>query len=407
MARSPWIALDTEFLSQRSYRPRLCLIQIALADGGSALIDPLAPSLDMAALHAHINNPNILKIMHAGKQDMAILYHINGVPARPVFDTQIAAMMCGMGQDLSLKALVHKVTGKVIDKADQQSDWSQRPLKKRQMVYALNDVLYLPPVYTALRRRLEESGRLQWLEEECANVLGTPENYTIAPQDAWKRLRLSGAIIARCQPRQWTLITDLAAWREAVAANRNIARGHILHDDDLLAIAAKPQQLKTILCPPHPEMTPRRGRGHSGKDSGDHRRRESRNHHAAIQDVIDASAKKEPLPVPAKMAQGAEHDAMVALFQALLQIRCTQHHITRGLVANRKDLESLARGDNDTPVLHGWRRHIFGADALRIRNGEIALSIRHQKMTVIETKNPPAAPRQNRSRPPQEKSGKQ
>ncbi|MGC8476399.1 MAG: ribonuclease D [Acetobacteraceae bacterium] len=359
-----FVTVDTEFMRERTYYPELCLVQL----GGAsevAVIDPLAPGLDLAPLGALFADPNVLKVFHAARQDVEIcVLRWDAVPT-PLFDTQVAAMVAGFGDQAGYDTLVQQLAGGQIDKAHRFSDWSARPLSPAQLAYAAADVTWLRPVYETLRARLEAEGRIEWVAEEMA-VLTDPATYRTDPETAWQRLR------PRSTNRRFLgLLRALAAWREREAQRVNIPRGRVLKDETLLELAAT--------APDQPEALARaRGitRGFAEGRMG-----------AGLLEAIAAARAEPEAALPAAPPPGpAERPspALVALLKVLLAAACERHHVAPKLVAAAEDLDRLAAGqDAGLAVLHGWRRTVFGADALALREGRIALGVAGREVRVI------------------------
>ena len=361
----PFVTVDTEFMRERTYYPELCLVQL----GGAAevaVIDPLAPGLDLAPLGALFADPTVLKVFHAARQDIEICVLRWGAVPAPLFDTQVAAMVAGFGDQVGYDTLVQQLAGGQIDKAHRFSDWSARPLSPAQLAYAAADVTWLRVVYQGLRARLEADGRLDWVAEEMA-VLTDPATYRADPETAWQRLR------PRSTNRRFLgQLRALAAWREREAQRVNIPRGRVLKDETLLELAAT--------APDQPEALARaRGitRGFAEGRMG-----------AGLLAAI-AAARAEPdaalPPAPVLPTAGERPSpALVALLKVLLAAACERHHVAPKLVAVAEDLDRLAAGQDDgLAVLHGWRRVVFGADALALRAGRIALGVAGRDVRVI------------------------
>ena len=362
---SPYITVDTEFMRDRTYYPQLCLVQIAGSDEAAA-IDALAPGLDLAPLIALMDRRDILKVFHAGRQDVEIFYLLSGRVPAPMFDTQIAAMVCGFGESVGYDTLVAKLTGAHIDKSSRFTDWSLRPLTERQTKYAISDVTHLRTVYEKLSHRLERSGRAAWLEEEMA-VLADPATYSTAPEEAWLRLKPRST-----SGRFLVVLKALAAWRETEAQRRNLPRNRVLRDEALTEIAAH-----------HPanadELARTRGlsRGFA----------EGRMGEAILATVAQALALPEaewPAPPP-RVELPRDMGAVVELLKVLLKMQCDVHNVAAKLVASSADIELIA-ADDDAAVraLRGWRREVFGEAALKLKRGEVALGLEGKALKLIE-----------------------
>lgn len=351
----PFVAVDTEFIRERTYWPKLCLVQVAV-EGNAAAIDALAPNLDMAPLFDLMRDKRVLKVFHSPGQDLSLFHTVmQGVPA-PIYDTQTAAMVCGFGEQPAYATLVESLLGARVDKASQMTDWSRRPLTDRQIDYALSDVTHLVHLYGILTGKLDEMGRTDWVEQELAALL-EPSSYVADPNDQWRRVRLR-----RPSRRALAVLREVAGWREKVAQERDRPRAWIIRDDSLAEIAAN--QPTTVADLERVRgVNPRFAEGPDGQ--------------AIIEAVTRAiESKPDTWPeVPSRNGSSDVSDTLVALLQALLKIRADQNQVATGLVANRRDLELIAMDDNaDVRALTGWRRAVFGEDALRLKHGEIGIT---------------------------------
>ena len=356
LSRHAYVTVDTEFLREQTFWSKLCLIQMAGPES-EYLVDPIAPGLDLAPFYALMADRNIEKVFHAGRQDVEIVYVQAGVIPTPLFDTQVAAMVCGFGDSISYVNLVKRITGADLDKSSRFTDWSRRPLSEQQLVYALGDVTHLREVYHHLKRELTKSGRTDWLTEEMAD-LTTAQTYIQNPEDAWQRLKVR--VKSR---RAFGVLMELAAWRERLAQAQDVPRARILRDEALYDIAnqaptdtAKLGELRTLSD----------GFARSG------RARE-------IVEVVKlglARDQKTVPPLPKGQAISAEAAALVELLKVLLKSLAAQKGVASRLIANGDDLERIATEDNpDIPALKGWRHELFGETALSLKRGEIALAI--------------------------------
>ena len=360
-----YLTVDTEFLRDATYWPVLCLVQIATADDAFA-IDPMADGMDLTPLFEVLTNPKVLKVFHAARQDMEILYHLAGAMPTPIMDTQVAAMVCGFGDQVGYERLVTEVTGSRLDKVSRFTDWTRRPLTERQLRYALDDVVYLRPVYEALVARLEENGRRHWLTDEMA-ILTDPNTYNINPRDAWRRLRTRSS-----EPRFLSILREVAAMREAEAQRRNIPRTRILKDDALLEIAAQSPQATSEL-----DRLRAVPKGTSKSKLGD-----------AIVTAVQtglAVPKNQRPSLPPKPATDRALMPTVELLKVLLKYCCESAGVAQKLLASSDDLEALAADDNaDTPVLSGWRYEIYGKQALDLKHGRLGLTLDGERITLLE-----------------------
>src|SRR5579863_8745542 len=353
LAHAPYLALDTEFLRDQTYYPRLCLIQVA-APRVEGIIDPLAAGLDLTPFYDLIRRPHTVKVLHAARQDIEIFCQQGGVLPNPLFDTQIAAMVCGFGDAASYETLARKIAHVEIDKSARFTDWSHRPLSKRQLEYALADVTHLRVIYEWMKAKLEKTGRSAWVAEEVA-ALQDPALYRLDPDQAWKRLKPRTT-----NKRFLAVLAALAAWREREAQARDIPRGRILKDEALTEIAAHPPEtpkaLERIRAVPKGFANSRLGKG--------------------LMDALEAgrhSAPPEGGPTHTPSRRRREPSpAVIDLLKTLLRLRAEAAHVAPRLIANADEIERLAAGeDDDLPALHGWRHEVFGKDAIALRKGEL------------------------------------
>jgi ribonuclease D len=360
-----FVTVDTEFMRERTYYPELCLVQLA-GTHDVAVVDAQAPGIDLAPLGVLLAKPDVVKVFHACRQDVEIfLLLFDAVPAN-LFDTQVAAMVAGFGDQVGYDSLVQSLTGGHIDKTHRFSDWSARPLTKAQVEYAAADVTYLRTVYEKLSARLAVEGRGDWVAQEMA-VLAQPDTYRVDPAKAWERLKLRTN-----NRRQIALVQAIAAWREREAQRINIPRGRLLKDEQIPEIAGLAPETAEALT---------RARGISaGFASG----KSGISLLAAIAEAKamgDADLPKVERPRDAPRAS----PALVALLKVLLNAASEQNNVAPRLVAGSEEIEALALDETaPNPILEGWRREMFGEDALRLIRGEIALSTRGKKIKIIE-----------------------
>jgi ribonuclease D len=363
-AKADFITVDTEFMRDSTYWPKLCLVQV----GGPeevAGIDPLAPGIDLAPLYELLDNHDILKVFHSARQDMEIFYLAMERLPRPIFDTQVAAMVCGFGESVGYDTLVGKLTGARIDKASRFSDWSRRPLKKQQIDYALSDVIHLRPVYEKLRDKLEKNGRTAWLDEEMA-VLTAPGTYRLEPETAWQRLK------TRSHDRRYlAVLREVAAWRETEAQRRDVPRNRVVRDEQIYDIAAhRPAGAE--------ELAHTRG---LSRDAA--RGRIGQAILAAVEKGLAVPEADCPHPPP-RTERPAGLGPVIDLLKVLLKMKAEKHQVAQKLVASSADLEMLAADDEAAvPALHGWRREIFGTDALALKHGRLALSAKGKRVKLV------------------------
>ena len=364
LAASRYITVDTEFMRDTTFWPRLCLVQVASSDEAAA-IDAMAPDIDLAPLFALMRDPGVLKVFHAARQDIEIFYHLDGHVPSPVFDTQVAAMVCGFDDQAGYEKLVAKLARASIDKAQRFTDWARRPLTRRMYDYAISDVTHLRVVYEKIAARLERDGREGWLAEEMG-TLTDPATYRLDPADAWLRVKTRLR-----KPRQLAVLREVAGWREAEAQRRDVPRNRVLREEALNEIAAQEPRTREELW-----KLRSLSRGHIGKDSADAL--------LAIVAEVRAAAPstypKERKPAPAANHAGPSAD----LLKVLLKLRCEENDVAQKLVASADDIEAIARDDGaEVRALRGWRREIFGEDALALKHGRIALGIENGSIRVI------------------------
>ena len=358
------MAVDTEFMRETTFWPILCLIQMATPDV-EVIVDPLAPGLDLAPFYALMMDEAVVKVFHAARQDIEIVFAQTGKVPRPVFDTQIAAMVCGFNESVSYVNLVKKVTGLDLDKSSRFTDWSRRPLTQGQLTYALGDVTHLRDVYHYLVAEMADGRRTEWVAEEMAELEQTA-TYETLPEDAWKRLKL------RVKNRKaLAILIELAAWRERLAQSQNVPRGRILRDEALFDVANqapntvdKLSELRTL-------------------SDGFARSARAKEILDAVKRGVDRDPKTvPPLDNPAPMS--AEANATVELLKVLLKAAAARHRVAPRLIADTDELEQIA-SENAPAVrtLSGWRRIVFGEDALRLKRGELALTLKRGEVVAI------------------------
>lgn len=364
LATEEFVTVDTEFMRERTYWPELCVVQLA-GEHEVAVIDAQEPGLDLAPLAALLANQNVMKVFHAARQDIEIFVLRFGDVPRPLFDTQIAAMVAGFGEQVGYDALVAALAGGAIDKAHRFSDWSARPLSASQIDYAAADVTHLRTVYMRLCARLRQEGRLDWVAEEMAE-LGDPALYRADPDAMWERLR------PRSNNRRYLgMVRALAAWREREAQRINIPRQRLLRDETLLEIAATAPDSADTLA---------RARGISRGFA------EGRSGTSLLAAVAAAKAVPDhALPAAPRARDGARPSpALVALLKVLLAAKCEDHHVAARLVASSEDIDRLAGEDApDVRALHGWRRDVFGEDAMALKQGRMALGVSGRRIRLI------------------------
>jgi len=365
LSKSDFITVDTEFLRDHTYYPKLCLIQVA-SDDEAHCIDPLAHGIDLSPLFELFEDESVLKVMHACRQDMEIFYQIMGKLPSPIFDTQIAAMVCGFGDSVGYETLVTKIAKAQLDKSARYTDWSKRPLTEKQLQYAIGDVTYLRTIYRRLQKELVATERESWVEEETAH-LREPSLYYINPEDAWLRLK-----VRTNKPRFLGLLKCLAAWREEQAQERDMPRNRIAKDETLFEVAAHPP--KEI-----EDLDKMRGipKGFSRSKAG-----------KALFDAVQAgmAIAEEDLPHIARAKPRPATPPMADLLKVLLKIKSQEAKVAARMVASAADLENWAAMPNSTDIraLHGWRYDIFGADAKKLMAGNLALTARNGDIDIVE-----------------------
>ncbi|MDP7381052.1 MAG: ribonuclease D [Alphaproteobacteria bacterium] len=359
-----YVTVDTEFMRENTYYPKLCLLQIASADD-AMLVDPLADGIDLAPVFALMAAPQVLKVFHAARQDIEIFVHLSGAVPAPIFDTQIAGMVCGFGDAISYDRLVKSVVGVEIDKSSRFTDWARRPLGDRQLTYALSDVTHLRLVFEALEERLRANGREPWLADEMA-VLTDPATYVVAPEDAWRRLKLRNP-----KPRTLAVLRELAALRENEARRRDLPRNRVLRDEVLTEIAASvpstPEELARARS-----ISDNVAKGKLGQGILE-----------AVRRGANSDQNSWPRP-PAATPPRRGREPVVELLRVLLKLKAEEHGVAQKLIANMADLDLIADDDDaDVPALSGWRREIFGDAAIALKHGGVALTIRDGEIAPI------------------------
>ena len=372
IADAPFIAVDTEFMRETTYWPKLCLIQVA-APAIAAVIDPLAEGMDLAPLLAVLADQKVHKVFHAARQDVEIFNNL-GVLPKPLFDTQIAGMAAGFGEQIAYDALVRQMLKIDLDKSSRFTDWARRPLSDSQLTYALADVTHLAELYPILRERLEKAGRLAWVMEEMAQLVD-PALYDVEPENAWKRLKPR-----KSAAKYLAVLRGVAAWRERTAQLRDQPRGRILKDDAIDEIATQAPTdadgLNRLRSVP---------KGFAGSRFG-----------PELIEAIKAALKDPEGYAPTIERNGATPSpasgAIVELLKVLLKARAEDAGVASKLIATVSDLEKIAGDDGaDTPALQGWRREAFGEDALRLKHGELALVLDGARVRVVEVRRAPRA----------------
>ena len=361
----PVITVDTEFLRETTFWPKLCVIQMA-SPTEAVVVDALAEGIDLTPFFSLMGDEKVLKVFHAARQDIEIIWHEAGFVPTPVFDTQVAAMVLGFGDSIAYDQLVQRLTSATIDKSSRFTDWSRRPLSEAQMAYAISDVTHLRDVYAKLASQLEKRGRAHWMQGEMA-TLTSPETYRQAPEDAWKRI---GGRIRK--PRDLAILIEVAAWREREAQSRDVPRSRILKDDTLFEIAAQAPDTPEKLS--HVRMVPKGWeRSRSGQE---------------LIEAVKLGIARDPASLPAintprSLSNGAS--ATVELLKVLLKMVAEKQGVAAKVIATSDDLEAIAENDEaDVMALQGWRRELFGEKAIALKHGKLALAIERGKVTTID-----------------------
>ncbi len=364
LARYPFVTVDTEFLRETTYYPLLCVAQIASADE-AVVIDTLAPGLDLQPFFDLMVNEQVLKVFHAARQDIEIVWHMAGRIPHPIFDTQVAAMVLGYGDSISYDQLVQRITGDSLDKSNRFTDWSRRPLSNAQLTYAISDVTHLRDVYLALAADLAERGRSEWVGEEM-EILTSPDTYRAEPENAWQRLKTRVR-----KPKELAVLIEIAAWREREAQTRDLPRGRVLRDDVLGDIAIQaPTSLERLS---HVRSLPKGfERSRWGQD---------------VVDTVQRGLARDPKTLPPldRPKTANANGATVELLKVLLRMTSEEFGVAAKIIATVDDLEQIAGDDAaDVPGMRGWRRELFGEKALALKHGRLTLSIERGRVVARE-----------------------
>jgi ribonuclease D len=369
LARHPFVTVDTEFLRETTFWPKLCVIQMAGPDE-AVIIDALAPGLDLSPFFRLMADENVVTVFHAARQDIEIVWNLAKLIPKPMFDTQVAAMVLGYGDSISYDQLVQRITGGTIDKSSRFTDWARRPLSPAQVTYAISDVTHLRDVYLKLKTDLEKKSRVEWVEDEM-KILTSPETYKQEPQNAWQRLKTRVK-----KPKELAVLMEVAAWREREAQSRDLPRGRVLKDEAIAEIAH--QQPKTPEALSHLRALPK---GFERSKAGE-----------AILEAVRAGLARDPKTLPRlsrdrHISNGAS--ATVELLKVLLRMVSEQQGVASKVIATVDDLQKIALDDAaDVPALSGWRRTMFGEQALKLKRGELALAFEDSRVVAIEREAP-------------------
>jgi ribonuclease D len=364
MASHPFVTVDTEFLRETTYYPLLCVAQMASADE-AVVIDALAPGIDLASFYSLMADEKVMKVFHAARQDIEIVWHGAKLIPHPIFDTQVAAMVLGYGDSISYDQLVQRITGDTLDKSHRFTDWTRRPLSEAQLLYAVSDVTHLRDVYLALVDDLGRRGRVDWVQEEM-HVLTSADTYRMDPENAWQRLKTRVR-----KPKEIAVLIEVAAWREREAQSRDVPRSRVLKDEVITDIAVQAptttDKLKSLRSLP----------------KGFERSRWGEAIVAAVMRGLERDTKT--LPRTARFQPSANGTAVVELLKVLLRMISERHHVAAKVIATVDDLERIAADDAaDVPALIGWRRELFGEKALALKHGDLALAIERGKVAAVE-----------------------
>ncbi len=365
LAREPFVAVDTEFMRETTYWPNLCLIQMA-GESHEVIVDPLADDIDLGPFFRLMADEGVVKVFHSARQDLEIVYQRGDVIPKPLFDTQIAAMVCGFGEQIGYENIVRKLAGAQIDKTSRFTDWSRRPLSDKQLKYAISDVTHLRTVYRKLKEELEQSGRAPWLKEEMA-TLTSPDTYRAEPAEAWRRLKFRAR-----NKKALGVFIEVAAWREREAQERNVPRNRILKDDALSEIAvhapADAASLRQLRAVP---------RGFADSRHADR-----------LIKAIEEGRARDPssLPDVADDRGGPRENVGVLgdVLKLALKVVCEREGVAAKIIASAAELEMLAADDDaDIPALKGWRRQLFGETALALKHGKLAIVIDGKRPRIV------------------------
>lgn len=362
LATHPFVTVDTEFLRETTYYPKLCLIQLASPDE-AVLVDPLAPGIDLAPFFALMTNEAVVKVFHAARQDLEIVWLLGRVLPTPLFDTQVAAMVCGYGDSVGYEQLANDLAKARIDKSSRFTDWSRRPLTDAQLSYAESDVTHLRQIYLALKEDLDASGREGWVAEEMA-VLSSPATYEVKPENAW--LRLKGRVR---KPRELPILMEVAAWREREAQTRDVPRQRVLKDDALMDIVQRgPRSVEALA-----ELRSVPNGFERSRNGGE------------VLAAIERAAAIDPKTLPRLERERGRptNGAVLDLLKVLLKSVADAERVAPKIIATSDDLEAIASDElSDVAALKGWRREVFGEKALALKNGQLSLRIERGRVVV-------------------------
>jgi len=364
LAKHAFVTVDTEFLRETTYFPILCVVQMASTDE-AVVVDAMAPGLDLKAFFDLMANEEVLKVFHAARQDIEIVWHRAGLIPHPIFDTQVAAMVLGYGDSISYDQLVQRITGDHLDKSNRFTDWARRPLTDAQVAYAISDVTHLRDVYLALSEDITKRGRIDWVLEEM-KVLTSPDTYRLDPESAWERLKTRVR-----KPKEFAVLIEVAAWREREARARDVPRGRVLKDDVLGDVAVQApttaEKLASLRSLPKGFERSKWGEG--------------------ILQAVARGLARDPKSLPRleRAKQAANGTAIVELLKVLLRMTAERHAVAAKVIATVDDLDRIAADDEaDVPALRGWRRELFGDMAIALKHGRVALAIEKGRVSAVE-----------------------
>jgi ribonuclease D len=364
LAQHPFVTVDTEFLRESTYYPKLCVAQMASPDE-AVVIDALAQGIDLEPLFALMADEKVVKVFHAARQDVEICWHEANIIPSPLVDTQVAAMVLGYGDSISYDQLVQRITGDILDKSHRFTDWTKRPLSQAQLAYAVSDVTHLRDVYLKLAADLGKRGRTEWMHEEM-KVLTSANTYRMEPEHAWERLKTRAR-----KPKELAVLMEVAAWREREAQSRDVPRGRVLKDEVIGDIAVQApttiERLGSLRSLP---------RGFERSKWGE-----------AIVDAVKRGLARDPKSLPRidRQKPPMNGQAVVELLKVLLRMTSERHGVAAKVIATMDDLDRIAADDNaDVPALSGWRRDLFGEKALALKRGELMLAIRNNRVVTLE-----------------------
>jgi ribonuclease D len=364
LAQHPFVTVDTEFLRESTYYPKLCVAQMASTEE-AVVVDALAPEIDLAPFFALMANERVVKVFHAARQDIEICWHEAGTIPCPLVDTQVAAMVLGYGDSISYDQLVHRITGDTLDKSNRFTDWTRRPLTPAQLTYAVSDVTHLRDVYAKLAADLESGGRTEWMREEM-KILSSPDTYRMEPEHAWERLKTRVR-----KPKELAVLMEVAAWRELEAQTRDVPRGRVLKDEVIGDIAVQaPTSMERLA-------------GLRSLPKGFERSRWGEAIIAAVTRGLERDLKT--LPRLERHRPAVNGQATIELLKVLLRMTSEQHGVAAKVIATVDDLDRIAADDDaDVPALRGWRRELFGENALALKHGKLALAVERNRVVAVD-----------------------